>query len=218
MSALMNQRFGPSLPRPGIFVMRDGVICQREADSTPASGCLELVPGALEGLRLLAHLDAPIIVLGRQIPDVAMDGMDGMDASRALTRSPASPESYRRLRTTLRAHGARVDGIRSYPVAPHDGVHCERKALARLLQRAARLYTVELTASVLIGDTWTHAQAAAEHGCQPLLVMTGLGREQIALPQLAALRTRTWYAADLAAAALSVDAYLDRSRQTQTVA
>ena len=211
----MNQRFRPSLPRPGIFVMRDGVICQREEATTVPATHAELVPGALEGLRLLARLDTPVVVLSCHTPSNA-DATTG--ALNALTRGPAVQDTHRWLRSTLRSNGARVDGIRSYPVAERDGIQCERRALVRLLQRAARVYTLDLTSSVLVGDSWTNAQAALELACQPVLVMTGRGREQIALPQLAAIRSRTWYVADLAAAALSIDAYRNRSRHTQTVA
>lgn len=207
----MSQRRVPLLPRPAIFVMRYGVICQRDVMAPVRDARIELVPGALEGLRLLARLDAPVIVLSCYSADPVADA--------DVADQPATPRaSYRQLRTMLHAHGARVDGIRSYSIAPQDGVQCERKALVRLLQRAARLYTVDLTSSVLISDSWTDLQAAAEVGCQPALVMTGRGREQIMLPQLAPIRSRTWYVADLAGAALTVDAYLDGSLHAQTVA
>lgn len=206
----MSQRCGPLLPRPGIFVMRNGVICQRD-DVAPKRGAhVELVPGALEGLRLLARLGAPMIVLSCHGEQTFAAG--------ATQPSSAPRDSHRQLRNTLRTHGARVDGIRSYPIMPQDGTQCERKALVRLLQRAARLYTIDLTSSVLIGDSWTDVQAATDVGCQPVLVMTGRGREQITVPQLASIRSRTWYVADLAGAALSVDAYLDSALGTQTVA
>lgn len=172
----MSQRRVPLLPRPGIFLMRDGVICQREDEPTTLDQPIALVPGALEGLRLLACLDAPVIVLSRH------------DAAAAASLGHVTG---RQLRSTLRTHGARVDGIRSYSMAPRDGVQCERKALVRLLHRAARQYMLDLASSVLIGDTWTDMHAAVEVGCQPVLVMTGRGRDQITLPHFASIRSRT---------------------------
>lgn len=208
----MSQRFAPHLPRPGICIVRDGVICQREAGPTRPDKPIELVPGALEGLRLLARLDAPVIVLS----------CHSAAAEAPLARTAEQPLSVRdvhqRLRSTLRSNGARVDGIRSYPVTARDGAQGERKALVRLLQRAARLYALDLASSVLIGDSWSDMHAAVDVDCQPVLVMTGRGREQIALPQFAAIRSRVWYGADLAGVALSIDAYFDCLRSTQTVA
>lgn len=196
----MSQQCEPHLPRPGIFVMRDGVICQREEAPPFPNARLDLVPGALEGLRHFAHLEAPVIVLSCH--SASADTADG---------TYIRQETQRRLRSMLRTSGARVDGIRSYPMAHEDGRLRERKALVHLLQRAARLYAIDLASSVLVGDSWTQAQAAMDVECQPVLVMTGRGREQITLPQPIVLRSRTWYVADLAAAALSVDAYLARA-------
>lgn len=208
----MSQRFAPLFPRPGICIMRDGVICQRSAGPLKLDEPIELVPGALEGLRLLARLDVPVIVL-------SCHSAPGEASSAPAGEPPVSVrDAHQRLRSTLRSNGARVDGIRSYPVATRDGAQRERKALVRLLQRAARLYALDLASSVLIGDSWSDMHAAVDAGCQPVLVMTGRGREQIALPQFAATRARAWYAADLAGAALTIDTYFNGLRSTQTVA
>lgn len=205
----MSQQGMSTLPRPGIFVMRDGVICLRDETSTKPDGGIELLSGALEGLRLLAHLDMPVIVLNCH--------RNAASAAGPLGRKQTG-DAQRLLRSTLRTSGARVDGIRSYPLALKDGWRRERKALVQLLHRAARLYTLDLATSVLVGDSWSAVQAAIDVQCQPVLVMTGRGREQIALPQSAALRSHTWYVADLASAALSVDAYFSDPKRDQTVA
>lgn len=205
----MSQQRVPTLPRPGIFVMRDGVICQRDETSTKQDAGIDLLPGALEGLRLFARLDMPVIVLNCHHNAAGAVGPLGRRQT---------DDAQRLLRSTLRTSGARVDGIRSYPMAQVDGWPRERKALVQLLHRAARLYTLDLATSVLVGDSWSTVQAAMDVQCQPVLVMTGRGREQITLPQSAALRSHTWYVADLASAALSVDAYFSNPKRDQTVA
>jgi D-glycero-D-manno-heptose 1,7-bisphosphate phosphatase len=193
--------------RPGIFILRDGVLCEREAPGQAPNHAPSLIPGALEGLRVLARLPARIIVLAPQVA-----GTHELGPRRALI------EAHHQLRSSLRAHGARIDAIRSFLAGPAAGRGGEARELARLLQRAARLYTVELPTSVVVCDSWAGVEAALAVGCQPVLVMTGRGREQLGLPCAAGMRARTWYTTDLAGAALGVEAQLQAAGSALTVA
>lgn len=196
---------------PALFVLSEGVLRERTTSPLAPVSLDEqaLLAGALDGLRLLARLDLPVIVLA------GMAGTLPNDSSPSCHDASVSPYQ---LRAALRARGLHVDAVHSYPLpSAEDRLH-RRSALPRTLRRIARLHAVDLTASVLICDTWADAAIALSAGCQPILVMTGAGREQIEMPQPAILRDRTWYAADLAMAALTAEVALPGGRSIETVA
>ncbi|MGH2515422.1 MAG: HAD hydrolase-like protein [Ktedonobacterales bacterium] len=194
-------------PRPALFLLRDGVLCDRVACPPARWDDSTFLAGALDGLRLLSHLALPVIILA---------GTTGAPPDVATRRR--STESHSQMRAALRSRCLRVDAVRGYPLpSVEDRLH-RRSALPRVLQRAARLYDVDLASSLLICDAWADAAAALATGCQPILVMTGAGREQIALPCPSALRNRTWYAADLAMAAQTAGAARAAHSAAETVA
>jgi hypothetical protein len=82
----------------------------------------------------------------------------------------------------------------------------EQAVLTQQLRQIAWQHKVALASSVLICESWASAHAALASGCQPVLVMTGRGREQLAQPEPDAVRTASWFAADLVAAALAIEA------------
>lgn len=209
----MTARIPTPQPRPALFVLRDGVLCERAAQPPTCWNEHAFLAGALDGLRLLSRLDHPVILLAGT---TGIAGPAEAPANVVAQRAAAEPQYA--LRAALRARALRVDAVRSYPApSAEDRLH-GRSALPRVLARAARLYDIDLATSIVICDTWAEAAAALHAGCQPILVMTGAGREQMMLPQPAALRARTWYAADLAMAALTAEATLARPSSAQTVA
>lgn len=170
--------------RPAVFIAMEGVVWERHELIERLHGATNAMAGAMDGLRLLAEAETPIYL-------VALER--GMPAQ-------ADP------RAALAEMGIPTAGLIVCP--RRDNIVSRRKALARELRRTARRDHISLEASLLIADTWSLAEAALGMGCQPVLVMTGRGRAQIAQPQTTTIRARTWYAADLALAACSVLAHL----------
>lgn len=166
--------------RAAIFIAVEGVIWDRHelAERPPCAG--NAMAGALDGLRLLAQADAPIYL-------VTTERATALGANPCAALEPLGIPSAGLVACPRRADAA-----------------SRRKALVDALRRRARRDHLALDASLLIGDTWSLAQLALELSCQPVLVMTGRGRAQIAQPQTTTVRARTWYAADLALAACSV--------------
>lgn len=180
-----------------IFVMRDGVIRERDARSCLPWEMGEMgmvVPGAPEGLQLLGRLGLPIIALA--------SGDSSLSPGR---RAAAEMELRESMCASLGALDGRVDSVLLY--ATSAGKRAEtREALARRLREAAQALDLDLPTSFLVSDCWLEIEAALDVGCQPMLVMTGQGSEQMMLPQVMAVRKQTWYAPDLASAALSIGA------------
>jgi len=142
-----------------VFLDRDGVINRRIPDGyVTRLGEFEFLPDAIPGIRALSALGRPIIVVSNQA-GVAK----GLVAIRALE-----------LITTwfvdeIVAGGGRIDAVYYCPHAPSDKCEC-RKPKPGLLLRAAEDFGIDLGQSVLIGDTVSDAEAAANAGVRALLL------------------------------------------------
>jgi len=111
----------------------------------------------------------------------------------------------------IEAQEGRIDASYLCPHHPDEGCNCRKPAPGMLL-RAAEELGLDLTRSYVIGDAASDMEAAWAAGVHGILVLTGLGKEQVAL-----LKTKGGancpVVADLGAA---VDHILPRSlRQAQ---
>jgi|GEM_PF-6427675 len=177
--------------RPAIFIACDGVITERTGE--PPSH--QWIPGAIEGLGVLARLHAPVILLAQE-PASVREMLGALPLRRSLH--------------VVRARTPLASGVFTQKAA--------HMAATRHIVNAARRLGIDLSSSVVIGDSWTVTTAALELGCQPVMVMTGQGRQQLILPQLAHIRAATWFASDLATAALSIETLFSQSAVDQPVA
>jgi D-glycero-D-manno-heptose 1,7-bisphosphate phosphatase len=146
------------IPRRAIFLDRDGVInavvVRGGSPASPRSleefNILPGVPEALLDLRRFGFLN---IVVTNQ-PDVA----------RGLLDQPALEAMHQQLREVLA-----IDDIF---LCPHDDRHaCScRKPKAGMLFDAARKWNLDLSRSLLVGDTEKDMVAAGRAGCTRILV------------------------------------------------
>jgi D-glycero-D-manno-heptose 1,7-bisphosphate phosphatase len=152
----------PGLFSPqAIFLDRDGTINRERADYVKSWQEYEWLPGALAALALLAHLDAPILIVSNQSAVgrgiLKMDVLDAMHAQ-------ACAEAV--------AAGGRIDDFFVCPHTPAEQCSC-RKPQPGLLLKAAACYGLDLARCIFVGDSITDLQAAAAAGCPCLLVRTG---------------------------------------------
>ncbi len=192
-------------PRGAIFVMRDRLVCEEQPGCVLATTAPTLTFGALEGLRILARLETPIVLL-----------MDQARVSHADAVQQTLELRHARLVEELATQDARVDGVFCCPHWPGEACDCHMPQSA-LLRAAAATLNLDLSRSALICDTWDQAYAALTVQCQPILTMTACGRAELALPMWAELRARAWYAADLVGAALCVEATISGQRLWQSL-
>ena len=155
-----------------VFVDRDGVINELVPD--PGTGHAEsplhvadvrLIPGAAEGLRLLAGAGWTVVGVSNQ-PSAAK-GYVSLDEVLAVQAHVLS---------LLAAEGVRFDDFRlclHHPAGsvPELTVVCEcRKPAPGMLLDAARDLDIDLGASWMVGDTDGDIQAGQAAGCRTVLV------------------------------------------------
>ena len=107
---------------PALFVLSEGVLRERTTSPLAPVSLDEqaLLAGALDGLRLLARLDLPVIVLA------GMAGTLPNDSSPSCHDASVSPYQ---LRAALRARGMHVDAVHSYPLpGAEDRLHRRRSS------------------------------------------------------------------------------------------
>ena len=147
-----------TLPRPAVFVDRDGVLnapCIVNGRPHPPSSveALEIIPGAPEAIARLKEAGFTVVVVTNQ-PDVA--------------RGRQKREVVEAINAAL-AERIPVDSIR---VCYHDdGDHCLcRKPKPGLLEMAAADMNVDLSSSFMVGDRWRDIEAGRRAGCRTILV------------------------------------------------
>ena len=89
-------------------------------------------------------------------------------------------EINRRVIAEIRAQGGRLNASYLCPHCPDEECDCRKPAPGMLL-RAAEELELELARSHAIGDATGDIQAARAAGVHGILVLTGRGKEQVAL-------------------------------------
>ena len=148
-------------PRGAIFLDRDGVINANRSDYVTRWDQVELLPGALEALRMLAQTRQPIIVVTNQS---------------AVGRGLASFEMVEsinlRLMRLVGSRGGRLDAVAWCPHGPDEGCGC-RKPNPGMLSYAAESLNLGLSQSYMVGDSESDVAVGMAAGCKTALVLTG---------------------------------------------
>ena len=152
----------PASPEKYIFLDRDGVI-NRDSDAYVKSWAeFEFLPGSLAALKKLTLAGYRIIVITNQS---------------IIGRKWVSPETLEDIFTRMRAEvekgGGRIHDIFFCPHKPDDGCDC-RKPEIGLIEKAARAYGIDISATPMVGDSAKDVLCARKAGCkQAILVKTG---------------------------------------------
>ncbi len=157
--------------RSAIFLDRDGVINRNRAEHVKSWGEFCFLSGALDALRQLATLAWPVVVVSNQSA-----------IGRGLVNHHTVDRINARMVASVCGAGGRIDDVLYCPHRPDEGCDCREPQPGLLLAAADRL-GLDLARSFLIGDAESDVLAAHAVGCQPVLVTTGRGVEQIILLQ-----------------------------------
>ncbi len=151
--------------RPAVFFDRDGVIIENNPDYVRSVAEVVFIPGALEALARLARARPA----WRFIIATNQAGVGRGVITRAVMEAINHHVVER-----IAAAGGRIDQVYVCPHHPDENCPC-RKPAPGLLRQAAAEWSLDLAASVMIGDSISDVQAALAAGADPILVQTGLG-------------------------------------------
>ena len=157
------------LKRPAVFLDRDGTII-RQVELLHEPKEVRLLPGAAKAIRLLNEAELFVAVVTNQ-PVVA--------------RGIASPEEvcslHDLLSSRLKRQEAHIDAFYFCPHHPNATIEvyrrvCEcRKPSPGMILRAASDHHLDISGSVMIGDTTQDVFAGIQAGLSTILVETGHG-------------------------------------------
>jgi len=154
--------------RRAVFLDRDGVINENRPDHVKSLSEFVILPGAIEGIRLLATLGMPVVVVSNQSA-----------INRRLVTFETLAAITVHLIECIRSEGGRIDAVYYCPHRPDEACDC-RKPRPGLFCQAARQLGIRLSGSYLIGDALSDVDAALTVGATPILVLTGRGRVALA--------------------------------------
>jgi len=157
--------------RPAIFLDRDGVINVNRADHVKSWDEFEFLPGAVDAIVELSRTSLDIFVITNQA--VVNRGM--------VTREIVEWINLR-MQRAIESCGGRITEVAYCPHRPSEACGCRKPEPGLLLSLASR-HDIDLGRSIMVGDALTDVDAAMQAGCQPILVLTGRGREQLANAQ-----------------------------------
>jgi D-glycero-D-manno-heptose 1,7-bisphosphate phosphatase len=142
----------------GVFLDRDGVINRKVPEGQYVTSWAEFqfLPGALDGLGLLASTAVPIVVVTNQ-RGIARGYMTEADLADIHTRMVAA----------ITAAGGRVDAIYHCPHA--GGCRC-RKPGSGMFEDAAAALGLHLAQTAVIGDQVSDMEAAGSIGALRIFV------------------------------------------------
>jgi D-glycero-D-manno-heptose 1,7-bisphosphate phosphatase len=153
--------------RPGVFLDRDGTICE-EAGYLNDVQQFRMLPCAAEAIRRLNEAKLLVVVITNQ-----------SGVGRRMFPESRVHEVHEAMMRELVAAKARVDAIYYCPHVDEDECDC-RKPKPGMLRRAAVEHAIDLRRSFVVGDRYGDVEAAHRAGARGVLVRTGYGENEIA--------------------------------------
>lgn len=148
-----------------IILDRDGVINFDSDKFIKSPDEWKPIPGSLEAVARLNQNGYRVVVASNQ-----------SGVGRGLFEMTALNAIHAKMHKALAQFGGRIDAVFYCPHPADSQCGC-RKPRPGLFQQIAERFHVDLSGVPAIGDSLRDLQAAAEVGCQPMLVETGKGRK-----------------------------------------
>lgn len=123
------------------------------------------IEGSLEAIAKLNRFGYRVVIATNQ---------SGL--ARGLFTPAELDQIHEKLRVELRAFNGTIEGIFYCPHGPQANCAC-RKPKTGMLEQIEEFFECKLSGSPFIGDSTKDILAAQKHGCSPVLVMTGNGKE-----------------------------------------
>jgi D-glycero-D-manno-heptose 1,7-bisphosphate phosphatase len=147
-----------------VFLDRDGTINVDSADYIKSRSEFEFIPDSIEAIRDLTANGFTAIVITNQS---------------ALARRFVSPEELDAMHAMMcrevAAAGGKITDLFFCPHLPDEGCEC-RKPAPGLIDQAHRKYNIDLSDSIMVGDSAKDIACGRNAGCgRTVLVKSGLG-------------------------------------------
>ena len=159
---------------PALFLDRDGVLNKNRPNYVRSWDQMEIYPQALQALALIKNSSYKIIVVTNQ-----------SGVGRGLFSLEVAHQINKQLMEVVAGANGRIDAAYLCPHRPEEGCAC-RKPQPGMLRQAAQEHNLDLSRSIMIGDSLTDLGAGVAAGvAQTILLRTGRGLEQSRLPEAA---------------------------------
>jgi D-glycero-D-manno-heptose 1,7-bisphosphate phosphatase len=150
-----------------IFLDRDGVINENRSDYVKSWNEFRFLPGSREAIAKLTQAGHRIIVCTNQA-----------GIARGHIPVETVEEIHRRMMAEIALTGGRIEKVYYCPHSKDEHCAC-RKPRPGLLLRARDELCLDLANAVFVGDSMTDIRAGLAAGVHCVLVLTGLGTEQL---------------------------------------
>lgn len=145
--------------KPAVFLDRDGTLIIDKVFLANPDG-VEVLPGVVYGLRRLQDAGYTLVIVTNQ-----------SGISRGFFTKAQAISVNDRVVELLDKEGIAIAGVYMCPHRPGDRCAC-RKPQPGLLLEAAEAHDIDLSASAMVGDKRTDAQAGRAAGCRLNIVLS----------------------------------------------
>ncbi len=152
------------MPKPAIFLDRDGVMNINRPDDVKSWAEFEWIPGSLEAIAAITKSGYPIFVITNQ----------RAIANKSMTIADLE-NIHQHIREDVAAVGGEITAFYYCPCAEVKKRCPCQKPKPYMLKKAAKEYNIDLAHSWMIGDKASDIIAGIKAGCQAILVLTGEG-------------------------------------------
>ena len=149
-----------------VFLDRDGVINRDSPDYIKSWSEFEFLPGSLEAIKLLTLNGFATIVITNQSV-----------INRKMVSGKELDHMHTRMKQVVTSQGGQIKDIFFCPHIPEDRCTC-RKPNPGLISKAKHKYRIDISTSVMVGDSAKDIECARNAGCgHAILVKTGNGSQ-----------------------------------------
>ena len=140
-----------------VFLDRDGTIC-KDVHYMRSPEQFELLPGVIEGIKLMNELGVKVIVATNQ-----------SGVARGYFTERDLEKIHKQMIEELSKRGAKINAIYYCPHHPNDNCDC-RKPKIGMLKQAARDFGLNLNKCFIVGDKKLDVETGQNAGCTSVLI------------------------------------------------
>lgn len=158
---------GRDRSKPCVFLDRDGVINHDSPDYIKSLDEFVPIEGSYEAIARLKRAGRMIIVITNQSA-----------VGRGIIDGSTLAQIHKRLIEEVETAGGHITDILFCPHRPDEKCRCRKPEPGMLFEAAAR-HGIDLTRSVMVGDSAKDIECGIRAGCKTVLVLSGNGKQAL---------------------------------------